>query len=747
MRKLLRLTTSAALLFLSATTWGQLGFEYDPNIPVIIEGDTIDNPWAGGLNYAQFSDFDYDFDGDMDLFVFDRSSNNICVFIQENNGAPYYRYEYNARLKFPSDVRYRATLVDYDNDGRKDLFTYGIGGIRVFRNTGDASNGLQWELFKDPLYSQYPFIYNNLYVSSSDIPAIADIDNDGDIDILTYGQTNQFVEYHQNQSMDLYGIPDSLEFVVMNECWGKFSEDIASNGVTLNDPNPPCVGGNISNPEGNEYTLQRSTSKHSGSTLLAFDYDSSGVMDLVIGDASYANLNLLINGGTAVNTDSPMISVDYNFPSNTTPANVELFPSPFYVDVNFDGVRDFIACPNAKNVSVNRKSVWYYNNIGTDLNPNFVYQQQNFLQDNMIEHGTGSVPVLFDYDEDGLNDLMVANFYRYKDWLDKESVIAYYRNVGTTTNPVFMLVDEDVFNLQEEPYGLRTIPAFGDVDGDGDEDMFLGFDDGTLAYYENYSVGSGSSFSLALLTYTDALGDPINTGGYCYPQVFDLNEDGLLDLVLGTKSGEIQYYENIGDQFNPLFSLVNTQLGGVQVNTSSPDGYAAPNFFKDNGVTRLFVGSIDGNIGYYDSIQGNLNPGDTFNLVNSNYLDIQVGAFSSCWVEDLDDDTILNMFVGQDLGGLYHYEVNTQSNLGLKNLKLNNTIEVYPNPATSQLVIKINEGHGDYFTITDINGNNLIRKDIGQQASVSVESLAAGIYFVIVHTDRNSVAVKRIIKQ
>ena len=92
-------------------------------------------------------------------------------------------------------------------------------------------------------------------------------------------------------------------------------------------------------------------------------------------------------------------------------------------------------------------------------------------------------------------------------------------------------------------------------------------------------------------------------------------------MILGTKSGEIQYYENTGNANNPMFTLVNTQLGGVTVNTSSPDGYAAPHFFNDNGVTRLFVGSIDGNIGYYDSIQNNFNPGDSFNLVNSNYLD------------------------------------------------------------------------------------------------------------------------------
>ena len=37
-------------------------------------------PWAGGLNYPQFSSIDYDFDGDLDLLVFDRSSNQLKVF-------------------------------------------------------------------------------------------------------------------------------------------------------------------------------------------------------------------------------------------------------------------------------------------------------------------------------------------------------------------------------------------------------------------------------------------------------------------------------------------------------------------------------------------------------------------------------------------------------------------------------------------------------------------------------------------
>jgi len=135
------LTTIA--LFFSFVNFGQFGFEFDASIPVIRSGDTLDNPWGGGLNYPQFSDFDYDFDGDLDLFVFDRSSNNVRVYTQEGTTEKYYQLAYGASEDFPSELRYRATLIDYDGDGRKDLFTANLSGVRVYRNVGDQVNGLQ----------------------------------------------------------------------------------------------------------------------------------------------------------------------------------------------------------------------------------------------------------------------------------------------------------------------------------------------------------------------------------------------------------------------------------------------------------------------------------------------------------------------------------------------------------------------------------------------------------------------------
>src|SRR5690606_12216199 len=267
----------------------QFNFDYDNSIPVIRSGQALNNAWEGGFNCAQVSDFDFDFDGDLDLFIFDRSRDNIRVLVQEQNmGTPYYRMFYNAKLYFPDDLFYRVQLVDYDNDGRKDIFTYGIGGLKVYRNTGSALSGPQWELVSDLVYSQYPTIYTNLYVSSADIPAIIDVDFDGDIDILTFHQGGQHLEYHQNQSMELYGVPDSLKFELRNECWGKFTEEFSTNVLILNDPNAPCEGGSIANPE--RSAMQQHKPKHAGSTVLAMDYDNSGVMDLILSDIAYPNM-------------------------------------------------------------------------------------------------------------------------------------------------------------------------------------------------------------------------------------------------------------------------------------------------------------------------------------------------------------------------------------------------------------------------------------------------------------------------
>lgn len=734
-------------LSLSLTSLAQFQFDYNPDLTVKIGLDTLDNAWSGGLNYSQFSDIDYDFDGDLDLFLFDRSSNNIRVYTQEGIGAnKHYELAFNAKNKFPADLRYRCTLVDYDDDGRKDMFAYGIGGLKVYRNVGDATIGLQWELITNVLYTEVPNGPQNLYVSSSDIPAIVDVDFDGDIDILTFHIGGQHVEYHQNQSVELYGIPDSLIFVQKNECWGKFKEDITTNSVTLNDPEAPCVGGGISNPEDVQLDLEKSGGAHSGSTILALDMDNSGVLDLVLGDVSFPNLTLLINGGTSPNTDSPMISADNAFPSNTTPAQMYLFPASYFVDVDFDGVKDLIVAPNAKTISKNEKSILFYKNYGSNALPNFIYVQNNFLQSEMIDHGLGSIPVFTDLNEDGLEDMIVANFFRYKDILDKESSMAYYQNTGTASNPVFSFVDDNFFNLTNLGYGLRTVPTFGDIDGDGDKDMFLGRENGTLTYVQNQSTGSGSLFSTAIQNYQDNAGAVITTDGFCFPHLFDLDEDGLLDLILGKKSGQLIYYRNVGTTNAPQFSLFNSSLGNVNVAFDSPDGYATPHFFRYDDTTRLFVGDLAGRMHFFSNIDGNLDPGDSFTEESSNYLGINTEAYSSFWVADMNANGKLELYAGQDLGGIYRFEHDPSSNVSITEIDESN-LNIYPNPTNNMITLSSNDNLIEGVQIINLQSQIVLtEKESSKKIQVDLSNFPSGVYFVSVELSNGQSVIRKVVK-
>ena len=750
--KFLNNTIIIAVLFNVSFVNSQFQFNYNDSINVKYLGVNMDMPWAGGLNFSQFSEIDVDFDGDKDLFVFDRSANQIRVFVQEDlMGNKFYVFNPYASDKFPSGLRYRSTLIDYNGDGKNDLFTYGIGGIKVYKNIGDASQGLQWQLAKELLYSDYWGGLLNLYVSSSDIPAIVDVDNDGDIDVLTYHIGGERLQYHKNISIELYGHSDSLVFELKNECWGKFREDFSTNSVYLNDTTSPCNASNVPNPEfseSDEVKSNKDITRHAGSTVLAIDIDGSGVKDLILGDVSYSNLTLLINGGLDTNSNSAMISSDPAFPSNSTPVNLYLFPAAFNLDVDFDGVKDLIVSPNAKNISNNENSIMFYKNTGSNNISNFVYNTNSFLQDGMIDHGSGSIPVFCDINGDGLQDMFVSNFFTYKDLAQKESKIAFYQNTGSTGNPEFTLIDDDFVNLSQLPLGLRIVPSFGDINGDNLPDLFLGLENGTLAFLENTTVGSNVSFAPISLNYPDLNGVAISVGQYAAPQLFDLNQDGLLDLLIGDRIGAITYFENIGTALSPSFQLINSNLGDVDVTSlQSSNGYAIPNFFNYNNTTYLMVGSHDGFLHFYDSLAANFGIGQSFNNRSSQFLGINVGAYSAPYINDIDSDGKLDLFLGQDLGGVFHLEHDSLSTLSIEYLDESENIHLYPNPCGDKIILEILKSIEvpSYAHIYDYEGRLLksVLISIGEN-EINTQDLQKGLY--IIKTDV-SIIHKRFIKR
>jgi len=731
---------------LNILVFGQFNFEYSTEIQISKNGSIFKNPWAGGINYAQFSEIDYDFDGDMDLFVFDRTNDNIKLFQNILNGSNReYQIVYNGRFLFPTGLRYRVFMADYNLDGKNDIFTYGIGGIKVYKNTGNSTLGLQWELVTDLLYSQFPFSYDNLYVSSSDIPAISDIDSDGDLDILTFSLGGSHLEYHKNLSQETYGHSDSLIFELRNRCWGLFAEDPNNSAVILNDPNAPCGTGNVSNPEFDDKPVNPKL--HTGSSILAIDFDNNGVKDLLLGDVSSAGLVKLINGGSSPNTNSAMTSMEMNFPSNSTPVQLQIFPAGFYLDVDFDGKKDLLVGANAKNASENEKSVHFYKNTGQNNQPNFVFQQTDFLQSGMIEHGTGSIPLFFDQNNDGKKDLVVANFFRYKAVLEKESSLAIYRNTSSGPTTEFTFIDDDYLNLTQLNLGFRSIPTFGDLDGDGDDDMILARENGNYMYFQNIGTTGNAVFATPVQPIMTSNNMVINEETLSFPQLYDLDNDGLLDLIIGKRSGELIFFKNTGSASNFSFTKVNDHLGNVDISTlTSPDGYAAPHFFKFNNETHLFLGAFDGKLHYYKNIDGNLDLDSSFTFHADNFLNIDVNGYSSFYVNDIDNDGFLNLFVGTDLGGLLHLEIDPNSTSGIEEKKENELL-IYPNPSDGTFYIHENSSKINNIQIFNSLGQqiNFQLISINSKNSITLDNTGKGVYYVRVTFEDNSIGQKRII--
>lgn len=732
------------ILLLNTSVNAQFGFERIDTVQVIKNTNIQKFPWAGGLDYAQFSNIDLNFDGVEDLFVFDKTTHKILTFIQ--NGAAGqidYSYEPQYESLFPDLINW-VLLVDYDCDGDKDIFTSTIGGVKVYKNVGNSTNGHSFVVAKNILKTN---IYGNdvyTYVSLIDIPAIVDIDNDGDMDILAFGVGGTTVEYQRNMSIENYGVCDSLEYITGNICWGLFKEAATTNNVVLNQS---CTG-QVSNP----YSVANDNQdRHSGSTVLALDMDANGVMDLLLGDISYNTITMLINGGTSPNTNSAMVSQDNAFPSNSVSVNLPVFPAAYHVDVNNDNIRDLILTPTSTIGSQNEQSTWLYINSGTDNLPTFNHQQNDFLQEDMIEFGSGSYPVYFDHNGDGLKDLLVSVQGKYDPSSGNQiSKIAYYENTGTQASPQFTFITDDYQNISTMGIStnLNFYPTFGDLDGDGDEDMILGEYSGYCYYFENTA---GTNNPAIFNTYTileEGDATLIIDGVYPIPQLVDLDRDGDLDLVLGKRTGELNYYENIGTPANYSFDLKTTQLGGLNVTEYGfVEGRAVPVFVDIDNQYHLIIGSKNGDLHYYDNIDNNIN--SNFHLVDSTLEDINIGDQAAPAIYDITADNKLELTLGNKRGGLAMYKSAFVSEVGLAE----NTFEflLYPNPANAEITLTLpyltsNQSHNSTIIILDISGRVVLSQSINSTTTkINIQNLKKGLYLVQINIDSRTFTQKLIV--
>jgi hypothetical protein len=521
----------------------------------------------------------------------------------------------------------------------------------------------------------------------------------------------------------------------------------------------PCDG-TIANPEHPVSSSDNSVrgDRHAGSTILPLDMNNNGVLDLVLGDISYPNLALLMNGGTLPNTNSSMISVDYNFPSNSTPVDLHVDPAGYHVDVDNDGKRDLLVAPAMPVGSENRDNVWYYDNSAADLSPVFNFIQNNFLQADMIDVGSAALPVFFDHNGDGLKDLLVSEHSWFNPGtLQNESRIHYYENIGTQANPAFTFVTDDYEGISTMGLGNNLVfyPTFGDVDNDGDEDMILGEYTGYLYFLQNTGgAGNEAIFNTAVLLNEyfapqDSLA-PMFEGIYVYPALVDIDRDNDLDLILGRRSGKLSYYENTGNIFAYKYEKQTTFLGEVDVSEYwTVEGHSIPQFIDIDNNYHLVLGSKVGSLHYYDNIEGNVN--GVWNLVDSTLDNIHIGTYSAPAIYDLNGDDRFEMVLGNQRGGVALYKSAHISQIELEEDIISHW-RVYPNPSNGNFIVDLGavpfESYEELqIDVYDLSGRLMSSiKPTSSIVQVKIDHLAKGTYLLNLST-RTGTTTKKILLQ
>ena len=513
-------------------------------------GTLYDPPFLGGFNVPRPQFADIDDDGDLDLFVQERTDE--LIFFENVGTRQQLKFVWRTDRYQDLPNGEWSRFVDFDRDGDLDLLTERqFSYTQYFRNVGTPRTA-EFVPVGDSVRDSEG---RPLFADRQNIPNVNDIDCDGSWDLFL-GRVDGTISRYEASPISAEEVPvfrfvedrfqgieivaqlgslhgaNSMAFADVDDdgdldfFWGDFFEP----GVLFVENTGSCSEVVLlSDPLALEVEDPISTSGYNVPVLEDLDGDDD--LDLfvgVLGGAFNPGLTTTRNFHFYEKVDGAFVRRTERF-IYTLDVGSESIPE--FADLDGDGDLDLLIANKLDPEDTRTSRLFYFENVGSPEVPSF--QQRDHLPLFTMYH---YAPALGDLDGDGDLDMLVGTWNKG---------VALYSNFGTPEEPDFVLQDTTLIKLTR---GSNSTPTLTDIDGDGDLDLFIGESSGELNFYRN--VGTPQAFSFELVT--DRFGE-IDAGRRSYPTFADIDGDGDEDLLLGREQGGVLLYRRNGSGTDPTF--------------------------------------------------------------------------------------------------------------------------------------------------------------------------------------------------
>lgn len=437
-----------------------------------------------------------DIDGDGLLDVLSASEGNGQIRWYRNTGAVPPTFE-----SFTVSINSGAKVVepvDFDLDGDLDLLSCGIGADQIMYHENKGGSPLTWSTYVISTAADNPLTV---------FPA--DLDNDGDPDLLSASFMDNKIAWYENRSIHrgqrFAGLQTVINAGPTNGPWAVRIADLDLDGapdLVSAFPYTDSIQWHQNMPGDPNPWITRDVSIAAPSvrSVAVGDINADGHPDIVAATEADNSVSVHYSSGAAIPTFTR--SVVYPFLSGARAAEI--------ADLDGDGDLDIASCARAGD-----QVAWHENLGGSPpmWNTHFITSAAD---------GAEAIAIA-DIDRDGRPDLVTG-------WENADTV-AWHRNLGGS--PLDWSTEIIADNI-DGPLAVAVV----DLDLDGDPDVLSVAANGNSVQWHENSGGPAPSWTFRLV-------DAAVTGAQCVAAA-DLDADGDPDLIVGAATLDMVYlYENL----------------------------------------------------------------------------------------------------------------------------------------------------------------------------------------------------------